>query len=464
MDIDDNNQTTEFSAVKHGTNKLFKNKDETDSKNMRKIIDNQVETVSKVAILGALRFYYHVYKTVLTGSMDQIKAEFEEPVQKDATKATAKGTKTEAQLKPIDKVEGHFMCAKNGYKNKKYPPMNGFKALIDKYAITTDKVKLHNSLKYVARLYATVLKKNIQEHAYNRLRNIFRHILNKSIGAELSSTDKKKKMKCNNRVVYVTLKHFFERDENEMDLDDSGVGDELDISSDDDELEVCAQLENMLIDYHSESDSDYDESFNADENDHQSEFESDGEHFEEFSEMEVEVDEDGDELPHLLTADGVHYKLIDFVKHTLRPYNWNVGSIGKGVFYGINHPCKFYSYIPVFIRLQQFIENENKNKQLETQIRSFIVLPTFRYGVQHIHIDTNDLFLLYNAAGLNKKMSNGIREFPNLKDFNQDKNQFGIAKKWFELFNLKESKSKKTPMSFAGRISTNGIDVSISVG
>lgn len=123
------------------------------------------------------------------------------------------------------------------------------------------------------------------------------------------------------------------------------------------------------------------------------------------------------------------------------------------------HPTAYYSYIPLFYRLQRFIEIEITEKT-NANFRNFVVLPTYDYKTKHITFDSSDLFYLMNIAG-----KIGIDEISARKmsvtQFTAAKNENNVPLKWTEIFKSKIFTKQKHGFYFSGQLKTDGVAVSV---
>lgn len=423
MEIDEEeNSSSSFKTIKETLKQLFVHETEIiDGKLIKKSpiaekltpsIKDQVEKISRIAIISSLRFYYHMYNLVLNGSEGQILHEF---VQQERSQITPIPYD---ELDPLRKVLA-FMRKINGtVQPPDYPNVVGFRNGMNKYDIEIESQQMNNSLNYAAVVYEQNLRANIQHYAYHRLQYIFKYILNQLIDPNTSVAAKKARMKENNKSIYTTLRHLFKG--NQQPIDDEEV-----MNIDDEEAMIIDDEEAIVID-----DSD-------------------------------EEDDDEDDDEETIMDDGeISQILINFVKEKLRPFDFENFENGKGALFGINSKKKYYSFIPMFVRLQKYICDIQK--QSPSAIRSFTVIPTFGYQMQHIRIDISDLYKLYDLAGMNPKIGTGRKKTYNIKTFKNEKNANGIAKKWYDIFNIKKMDKKYTDkFEFSGTITTNGEDCSI---
>lgn len=81
-----------------------------------------------------------------------------------------------------------------------------------------------------------------------------------------------------------------------------------------------------------------------------------------------------------LNADGnISEFLINFVGDTPQAFGFDQMNFGKGVLYNIRHPQRYYEFIPMFYRLQEFVYNENQtNSDAENKFKSKAQLRNFR--------------------------------------------------------------------------------------
>lgn len=172
---------------------------------------------------------------------------------------------------------------------------------------------------------------------YKHLEYVFRHILNAEIGKELTDNEKKTKQKENNVLVYHTL----------------NIPETITITISQTLKDLNPNAE-LFPEDSDEDDPDYvPEPIDVDQ---------------EQLDMVMEIDNEDDKEDIIFSQ-----ILIDFVEKTLQPFDFNVGTHGRGVLYAMYHPKKYYSFIPMFIRLQQYIHGIASNDP--TAMHNFIAVP-----------------------------------------------------------------------------------------
>lgn len=419
---------SEYKTIKQGFKTFIKGtKENPDPLNLMPHIKEQVEQTSRIAILGALCFYYYIYDKLTQYDDADIKREFIQ-ARHDGSKPVPY-----QQLNPCDKIYGFFRKMNSNTKaiagTRPLPQVHGFDQIIQRYGILKPTHRLNNSLKYMANDYEQSLRNNIGQHGYKRLQYVFRYILNAKIAPETNQEEKEKKKSDNNKKVYLYLRHLFDGSEETMmnfvpsqtmeDLFEDNIGSDDDSDPCSEEKYTASQLSNVFQNSEDLFD-DYD--YNDDNDD--------------FNMADLSN----------VNADGsFENDLIDFVEKTLKPFEYNKNSFGKGVMCCMTHPTAYYSYIPMFFRLQRFIEKEI-NEKVNANIRNFALLPVYSYKVKHITLDSSDLFYLMNIAGKIDIEISGRKTTST--QFLAAKNDNNIPLKWFQIFETKSFNKKKQWISF----------------
>lgn len=284
---------------------------------------------------------------------------------------------------------------------------------------------------YLAGDYEQDLRNNIQFHGYKRLERVFRYILNRKIDVNSSKENQRVEKKNNNKKVYHTLKYMFQKVEEKKKpekMNWSWEWETDECNESDTEMKSDTEIES---DTEMDVDKDYEEEAS------------------DISDSEEETDTDDSISDNEI--ENIDTSLLEFTKNTLKPHGFDKYD-GLGCFYGIRHPTHYYMFVPVFIRLQEFIHNENIT--VDANLRNFTVIPTYSYGLKHMqmHIDKRCLYNLFDYAGLNKRTDKNKGKKFSRESFTSDAE---ISNQLFD------GLPKSQQFDFANRITTNGYDVSV---
>lgn len=239
----------------------------------------------------------------------------------------------------------------------------------------------------------------------------------------MNAGEKEERRKRVPAIVYYTLAHIFEYQQSQT---------------------LVNLVENDLTDESDQSDDDYESDAEVENNDEY--YVGVGDYF---------VDDFNDSLN---ADDNISETLINFVGSVLKPFGFDLNTLGKGSMTNLNHRMRYFSMIPAFFRLQQYIEEENQIHG--ANLRNFVLIPVYNYQRKHIAIDRSGLHSLCSSARIyrNPRTENLLT----YAEFVGDKNLYNVPNKWYELFELADlDKKSNNGFNFDSRITTDAITVSI---